>query len=430
MRERVLIAGLLTAELGLLIAVASLGDLRYHVPAFLVLFILACISSLVAIRFLQKFRLPLSAILLIAVTLRVPLFFTQPSLSDDVWRYIHDGRAQLAGINPYQYAPSHKATAAFRGPEYERINHRELQTIYPPASQLAFRAIAAFSNPLLAWRLMLLAAELTMLLMAARFLRRRGMHQNNLALYAWHPLAIIETIGSAHVEAFGILLLVLALTATVQGRQLQAGIAFAASVATKLIAAPIAFIATRGYRLPVAFALTLVILYIPFVVDRTNALGSLGVFAERWESNSSIHALLSPVIGQRNYRLCAAAVLIGIITILRFKNVDLINTVPIYFLALFALAPVVHPWYLLWLLALLPLRRNPFDALGKAALFWTVSVALAYCALHQQQMHGEWRVPELQLMMQYLPVYALLATALVPSPGSPVLSTRTRYGAR
>jgi hypothetical protein len=118
--------------------------------------------------------------------------------------------------------------------------------------------------------------------------------------------------------------------------------------------------------------------------------------------------------------------LIAAVAMMRFKNVDVVNAATIYFLALFALAPVVHPWYLLWLLAMLPLRSNPFDALGMAALFWTVSVALAYSALYQQQVYGEWHVPGLLLMLQYIPVYVLLASGLVPSPATVAQHSQSR----
>ncbi|HET9441369.1 MAG TPA: hypothetical protein VFO52_14425, partial [Longimicrobiales bacterium] len=80
----------------------------------------------------------------------------------------------------------------------------------------------------------------------------------------------------------------------------------------------------------------------------------------------------------------------------------------IYLFVMFALAPVVHPWYLLWILALLPLRRVPFDTVGSAALIWTITVSLAYSAHQQQLAHGVWQIPSLLLFLEYLPVYTLL----------------------
>ncbi|HEY0809887.1 MAG TPA: hypothetical protein VGD49_06975 [Longimicrobiales bacterium] len=408
MKHRAWLAACLGFEFVMLLAVVRLGDLRSHVPAFLVLFVLASTGFILAAYFVRAQNLPVWALLAVAVVLRVPMFFTQPSLSDDVWRYIHDGRAQLAGVNPYTYAPEHPATAAYRGPEFSRINHPELPTIYPPLAQYAFRAIAWFPAPLLAWRVLLLAAELAMLLAAAVLLRQRSASVNNLALYAWHPLAIVETTGNAHVEALGVAFLVGALALAARDRQLRAGVVLAASIATKLVAAPIAFITARSFRLPFAVLATVAVLYAPFVLHGEDALGSLGLFARSWESNGSLYSLFAPLIGPQVYRLSAAAVLLGCIALLRIRNIDVIDAVAAYFLALFILAPVVHPWYLLWLLALLPLRRRAFDAFGVAALYWTVSVALAYTALHQQQVYGEWRVPGWFLLLQYGPMFVLL----------------------
>ena len=408
MKHRAWLTACLGFELVMLLAVVCLGDLRSHVPAFLVLFALASIGFILAVYFVRAQSLPVWTLLAIAVVLRIPMFFMQPSLSDDVWRYIHDGRAQLAGVNPYKYAPDHPATVAYRGPEFSRINHPELPTIYPPLAQYAFRAIAWFPAPLFAWRLLLLAAELVMLFAAAVFLRQRAASVNNLALYAWHPLAIVETIGNAHIEALGVAFLVGALVFVTRGGQLRAGVALAASIATKLVAAPIALITARSLRLPFAVLATVAVLYAPFVLHGDDALGSLGLFARSWESNGSLYSLFAPLIGPQVYRLSAAALLMGCIALLRIRNVDVVDAAAVYFLALFILAPVVHPWYLLWLLALLPLRRRAFDAFGVAALYWTVSVALAYTALHRQQVYGEWRVPGWFLLLQYAPVFVLL----------------------
>lgn len=349
----------------------------------------------------------LGFILSIALLLRAPMFLTEPSLSDDVWRYIHDGRAQNAGVNPYRFAPAHRQTASFRGPEYSRINHPELPTIYPPVAQYTFRFAALFPDPLLAWRLLLLACELGLVWAAATFLARRRINTANLMLYAWHPLAIVESIGSAHLEPVAIALMVGALAFMTSGRPLRAGAALAAAVAAKLVAAPVLLSAGRGWRTPAAFLLTLVAVYAPFASDGTNALGSLGVFANSWESNGSFFTILAPIVGERIYRLVAATLLLSMIWLWRRRPVA--DATLYYFLALFILAPVVHPWYLLWVLAAAVLRDDPLDVVGRAAFVWTITVPFAYFA-HTQQV---WQVPDTVLIAEYLPVLMLLGYSLV-----------------
>lgn len=399
---------LLGAELCILIALASLGDLRRHVPLFLGLFAGGAACWLLAALVAMRSRLPMPIIILVAVGLRLPMFFAQPSLSDDVWRYIHDGRAQNAGVNPYAYAPVEPGTATFRGAEYARINHPELRTIYPPAAQYAFRISTLFATPLLAWRLLMLAAELVIILAGARLLRQRGHPPANLALYAWHPLAIIESIGSAHVEPLGIALLILALANLATARPLRAGVALAASVAAKLIAAPLLLLTIRNRRLLAVFGATLFALYLPFLFRDANVFGSLAIFAESWASNGSVYVWLSPLLGELVYRWVAAAVLIAALVLLHRQRRQLEASALLYILVLFLLSPVVHPWYLLWVLALVSVRSDPFDAFGSAAVLWTATVAAAYVAHQNQLTTGVWQIPGIVLVLEYAPVYVLL----------------------
>jgi hypothetical protein len=50
--------------------------------------------------------LPLRGALVAAVVLRLVFLPVTPSLSTDFYRYLWDGRVQLAGVNPYRYAPA------------------------------------------------------------------------------------------------------------------------------------------------------------------------------------------------------------------------------------------------------------------------------------------------------------------------------------
>ncbi len=382
-------------------------------PLFLWLFAVAALLYLPAALLAMRLQLPFAAIIVITLQLRVPIFFTQPTLSDDVARFIHDGRAQVAGVNPYRYAPADARTRPYRGPEFPAINHPELPTIYPPVAQHAFRIAAYSAAPLLAWRFLLLGAELIILVAGALILQRRGLPVANLALYAWHPLAIMEGIGSAHVEPLAIAPLVLAVLAVTHGTRVRAGVALATSVGAKLVAAPLLLFLAGRKRVVLAFAATLFVFYLPFVLGGANALGSLGAFADRWESNGSMHMLLASLMGGREYRILAAVLLVIVVTTMRIRGAALHDAAFGYFLALFALSPVVHPWYLLWLLAFVALRSRPLDTIGCAALVWTLTVVLAYTAHQQVRTSGVWAIPQSMLLAEYVPVYAILFAAAV-----------------
>src|SRR5829696_5706523 len=79
---------------------------------------------------------PLTSTLLIAlafaVLFRLSILFAPPYLSDDIYRYVWDGRVQAAGINPYRYIPAAPELAQLRDEAiYPKINRKDwAHTIY------------------------------------------------------------------------------------------------------------------------------------------------------------------------------------------------------------------------------------------------------------------------------------------------------------
>ena len=63
-----------------------------------------------------------------------------PTLSDDLQRYRWDAKVQANGWNPYAIAPNDPRLAWLRDKYYEVMPGRELPAIYPPATELLFRA--------------------------------------------------------------------------------------------------------------------------------------------------------------------------------------------------------------------------------------------------------------------------------------------------
>src|SRR5690606_24069474 len=67
--------------------------------------------------------------------------FSPPILSDDLYRYIWEGKVILSGHNPFVEAPDSAAlpSLAEKYPEVHRhVNHPEFAAIYPPVAQLLF----------------------------------------------------------------------------------------------------------------------------------------------------------------------------------------------------------------------------------------------------------------------------------------------------
>lgn len=100
------------------------------------------------------------AVLLGAVLLRLPLLPLPPALSDDMLRYLWDGKVAAAGFNPYALAPEAEELIPLRDGIWRRLPQRQVPTVYPPLAVAAFSIASRLPFPLLAWKLMATGADL------------------------------------------------------------------------------------------------------------------------------------------------------------------------------------------------------------------------------------------------------------------------------
>ena len=71
---------------------------------------------------------------LVAALLRVIALPLPPTLSDDIYRYVWDGKVIGAGLNPYLLAPQAADLEPLRDELWDRLPHREVETVYPPVA--------------------------------------------------------------------------------------------------------------------------------------------------------------------------------------------------------------------------------------------------------------------------------------------------------
>lgn len=140
----------------------------------------------------------------LAAALRLLLVPLPPTLSDDVVRYLWDGKVVVAGLDPYTLRPDAPELAPLRDEGWQRMSHRDVETVYPPLAMTLF-SIAAFSGrPLLLYKSLLVGLDLLgcALLLALAYERRTP--PSRVLWYAWNPLVILEGAGMGHVDAAGI----------------------------------------------------------------------------------------------------------------------------------------------------------------------------------------------------------------------------------
>jgi alpha-1,6-mannosyltransferase len=106
-----------------------------------------------------KGLLPLLVLLILA---RASFIGTKPLGSDDVYRYLWDGRVQSAGINPYRYAPDDPALTSLHTERLPAlVNHPDLKTLYFPLCEWTFYVGYNFSGEhIWGFQLFILLAEM------------------------------------------------------------------------------------------------------------------------------------------------------------------------------------------------------------------------------------------------------------------------------
>jgi len=78
-------------------------------------------------------------IVIFALFFRIILWLSPPTLSDDIYRYLWEGRLVSMDINPFEYAPDAPQLEHMRDIEvFTQINHKNFVTIYPPLTQFIF----------------------------------------------------------------------------------------------------------------------------------------------------------------------------------------------------------------------------------------------------------------------------------------------------
>jgi Glycosyl transferase family 2/Glycosyltransferase family 87 len=336
-----------------------------------------------------------------AVVWRAVLVTTPPLLSDDVNRYVWEGRVQLHGGNPYAWddRPESPRWAPLRDALYDGVGHKGYTAVYPPLFLLASRAVVAVHDSVTAMKAFLVACELATLAALALVLRRRRRPRERLLVLAWSPLALLEIAGSGHNDAFGMLWMVLALLALEADRPLLSALAASAGFMSKLLPGMVAAAWARRYRLwhalaAFALAAALVVVYLDPESKKTMLL-SLSKYARFWRFNEALFAPLAALLGSHGAAVRAGAVLtLGLAVALARRRTEPAAAATAVVAAWLLLTPNVLPWYALWLLPLLVLRDEP------AALLFTGTVSLAYLvypAFHSGEpwkIGWEWRLLE------------------------------------
>jgi alpha-1,6-mannosyltransferase len=412
------------------IAAYRLADLRRSTVGFEIIFFAAfALYAAVTILVLRTETLSnraLAAGFVLAAIMQGFLIATPPTLSDDMYRYVWDGRVQARGISPYRYPPDAPELRDLRDQAvWQSVNRKSAVTVYPPAAEMAYAALWRIWPDNVRWfQAAMAVGGLAAGALLVGLLRAAALSPARVLIYLWSPLLAFETAHSAHVDGLVLPLLVAVWWARLRERDGLVGILLGLATAVKIY--PVILLPAlwrpghpRGrWRLPLAFLLTLTACYLPYVATSgTEVLGYLPhYFGERF--NMGLAGLLVPIFTGLGADPSLAMFILTFITLAALGVWMVLRPAPdaltavrrcVWLIGAFTLlAQDLFAWYMLWLLPLVALFLQPGRILGLRADAWSGwwlfcgLVALSYTFFIA------WRPLPAAGWAQFLPLYALL----------------------
>ncbi|MFD2255940.1 glycosyltransferase [Luteolibacter algae] len=351
-----------------------------------------------------------------AILLRI-LLLPSP-VSDDVNRYLWEGKLVSSGENPYLSTADDPRWMERRDIYWEGMNHRDRPTAYPPGIQWIMAGTASIHYHPFSFKILSVAADLLSLLLVIIILNRERFPLRWAGFYAFNPVILIAFAAEAHFDSLMIATILGALMAAKAKRLLPALFLLALAVQIKFIALillPLFLVPDTGNAgktikhvatiLPAfgVFLLMLIAPSIPFGDGLISWIRGTSDFAGNSAFNGPLFTFFS-VLGANELlvrALCYIVFFVGFtaVCIARIRGLALAASSGIALTLLLICSPIVHFWYLAWIL--------PFAALRPSFGWTTASITMAvyFLAWRTQAVHGWWGFqPEVSLFI-WIPVF-------------------------
>jgi alpha-1,6-mannosyltransferase len=356
-----------------------------------------------------KFRnLGIREILIVSVLLRLCVLDAPVQWSDDIYRFFWDGLKVRNFESPYQLAPMHDDRKSEWEKLYNEMNSISFQSPYPPVLQYVWAMTANRTGDPTLLRIIWITADLGciyLLYLLLTIMKRPGWLA---ILYAFNPLVIIEGIGQLHPEILQLFFVLWALHAMQVEKYFGMGIATGLAICTKLwpiLLLPLLF--TRLHRADwirvcsVALGVC-VILYTPLLRPEHFAgmFASFQLYYQSFEFNASLYYVVkcfynwwSPESGGLVVsRLLGLVWLVYLLIVVIRKQITIQKALYLVFMTLLLTSAVVHPWYLI------PVLAYGILADRYAIVFWTALIFLSYS--HYQD--GSYQEQSVWITIEYV----------------------------
>ena len=336
---------------------------------------------------------------------RLVFIIALPWLSQDFYRFIWDGLLLQNELNPYAFAPNELIErdtlfdSTLKTTLYEGMGALSAQhySNYPPVNQLGFLStVNVFPQSLLGtvivMRLLLILAEVGLFFMIKKILQHLNLPSSRLGWYFLNPLIILELAGNLHWEGVMLFFFALGWWFLLKQQNIWATIAFAFSIATKLIPLLLLplFVRFQGWKKIVWMALLgsfcLLLLFVPFFKDigMENYFATIQLWFKNFEFNGSFYYIIRWIGYQikgyniiRQWGEISPWIITGMVLVFTFlkpkKKAQEVFTAMLFLMtAYYLISSIVHPWYVISLVFLGLFTRYSFP------LIWSMVIPISY----------------------------------------------------
>jgi len=344
-------------------------------------------------------------ILVLSFAVRIVVLPTAPS--DDVNRYLWEGKLYSQGVSPYIEAAEHEIYADHRDVYWEDMNHKDKITAYPPLSQHFFSTINRISYSPMSYKVVFMIMDLFLIAVLLSILKqyRRPLHWA--LLYALSPISVLAFTAEGHFDVIMVLFLMLSILAYSKKWFILCGTAVGLAVATKImvvIAAPMILLKTGKKGIIAA----VVVCAAPFLIhldDTLQMINGLVSFGSKNNFNGSFNQFIEDIIGTDPE--VASKICIGLFAVswcigfwFSFKD-KLWLSLCFSLGGLLIFAPIVHFWYFAWFLPFVAIRPS------LAWVSFSISTPL-YFLVHTAYLNtGNWELPVWARWVFWLPFFII-----------------------
>jgi hypothetical protein len=259
------------------------------------------------------------------------------------------------------------------------------------------------------YKLMLLISEIAVIIGLWILIKQLHLSSKFILFYAFCPLSVFQFAIDSHLDGLGFPFLIFCLAAYIKRKTVIASLLIGLSISLKpvgLALLPILIIHEQCWKkkiyLSVIPSFIVIILFLPYLFHST-PWDALFTFAKHWTFNGVVFESLNLYFLNNQTTRTICVLLFGfLLLLLSISKKTLFDKLYLSVLLLLLFSPVVHPWYIAWLMIFLPITPR------WSGILYVATASLTSLTIFNYKLFGVWKQDPVVLIIEYLPVIIFL----------------------